>query len=194
MNKILVFIFDGMTDYEVTFITHLLSTSGNKEIITFAYDKNSVKGRSGFEIIPSRELEEISNEEVEGIIIPGGWYGDFRPALIELIKDLNKKGKLLAGICGAGTVALAMADILEKVKYTTPAFQWTEKHKGIFCEIDPFPRYNFINERVVRDKNIITAIGPAFIDFAIEICDWFNLFESDEEKVNFIKEFLGHKF
>lgn len=31
MNKILVFIFDGMTDYEITFITHLLSTSAHKK-------------------------------------------------------------------------------------------------------------------------------------------------------------------
>lgn len=57
--------------------------------------------------------------------------------------------------------------------------------------MDPFPRENFILERVVRDGNIIIAQGIAFIDFAIEICDWFNLFENKEEKDNFSREIKG---
>ena len=43
----------------------------------------------------------------------------------------------------------------------------------------------------MRDKNVITAQGTAFIDFAIEICDWFNLFENQEDKDNFEKEIKG---
>lgn len=189
MNKILVFIFDGMTDYEITFITHLLNTSGNKEILTVAYDKKSVKGRSGFEIFPSEKLSEVNIEEVEGLIIPGGWYGDFREELYDLISVLNKEGKLLAGICGAGTVALAKSGVLHGVKYTTPSNPWTKDYEGIFGRENPFPRENYCDLRVVRDKNIITAVGPAFVNFAVEICDWFNLFESRNEKENFIKEF-----
>lgn len=191
MNKILVFVFDGMTDYEITFITHLLNTSGNKEIVTVAYDKKPVKGRSGFEILPTVELEKVNGEEAQGLIIPGGWYGDFRPQLIELIKAFNKQGKLLAGICGAGTVALAKAGVLEGAKYTTPAVQWTVDHENIFGEGYPFPRENYVDERVVMDNNIITAVGPAFVDFAVEICDWYNLFESVEEKKGFLKDFTG---
>ena len=56
---------------------------------------------------------------------------------------------------------------------------------------DPFPRENFVLERVVRDENIITAQGIAFIDFAIEICDWFNLFENQEDRNNFAKDIKG---
>lgn len=39
--------------------------------------------------------------------------------------------------------------------------------------------------------NVITAQGIAFIDFAIEICDWFNLFENEEDKERFIKNIKG---
>ena len=38
MSKVLVFIFDGMTDYEITLITHLLGSDAGKEIITIAYE------------------------------------------------------------------------------------------------------------------------------------------------------------
>lgn len=191
MGKVLVFIFDDMTDYEITFITHLLHTSGNKEIIPIAYEDKIIKGRSGILFKSSKLVNDVLNEDVEALIIPGGWYGDVKPELIELINKLNSKGRLIGAICGAGTVILAKSGVLNNAKYTTPAVQWTEKHIEVFGERDPFPRENFILERVVRDGNIITAQGIAFIDFAIEICDWFNLFENKEDKESFCREVKG---
>lgn len=191
MERILLFIFDEMTDYEITFVTHLLSTSANKEIITVAYENKPVKGRSGLTYSPSRILSEVMDEEVDGLIIPGGWYGETKIELLELINNLNSKGKLIGAICGAGTVFLAKSGVLENTKYTTPATEWTNNHKEVFGEKDPFPRENFINKRVVRDGNIITAQGIAFIDFTIEICDWFNLFDDEQDKMNFYKSIAG---
>jgi len=191
MNKILVFIFDGMTDYEITFITHLLSADAGKKIITISYEDKIIEGRSGFLYKPSKLITDVIYEDVEGLIIPGGWYGNTKPELIELINNLNSKGKLISAICGAGTVFLAKAGILKNVKYTSPIEEWTQKHIEVFGEKDPFPRENYVYERVVRDGNIITAQGIAFIDFAIEICDWFNLFENQEERNNFAKNIKG---
>lgn len=191
MGKILVFIFEEMTDYEITFITHLLGTEAEKEIITVAYENKTIKSRSGFLYKPARLVSDVLFEDVDGLIIPGGWYGDTRIELITLINNLNTKGRLISAICGAGTVFLAKSGVLNNVKYTTPVVEWTKKHIEIFGEEDPFPRKNFIQERVVRDRNIITGQGIAFIDFAIEICDWFNLFENQENKDNFIKNIKG---
>ena len=117
--------------------------------------------------------------------------GETKPELIELIINLNLKGKLISAICGAGTVFLAKAGILNNVKYTTPMVEWTQKHVDVFGEKDPFPRKNFIPQRVVRDRNIITAQGIAFVDFAIEICDWFKLFENQEERDAFANNVKG---
>ncbi|WP_019230140.1 DJ-1/PfpI family protein [Sedimentibacter sp. B4] len=191
MNKILVFIFDGMTDYEITFITHLLSADAGKKIITISYEDKIIEGRSGFLYKPSKLITDVIYEDVEGLIIPGGWYGNTKPELIELINNLNSKEKLISAICGAGTVFLAKAGILKDVKYTSPIEEWTQKHIEVFGEKDPFPRENYVYERVVRDGNIITAQGIAFIDFSIEICDWFNLFENQEERNNFAKNIKG---
>lgn len=191
MSKILVFIFDGMTDYEITFITHLLGADAGKEIITISYEDKIIKGRSGFSYKPSKLVADVLNDDVDGLIITGGWYGITRPELIELINNLNFKGKLISAICGAGTVYLAKAGVLNNVKYTTPVVEWTEKHIEIFGEKDPFPRKNLVLDRVVRDGNIITAQGIAFIDFAIEICDWFKLFENKEDRDNLDKNIKG---
>ncbi|WP_238885295.1 DJ-1/PfpI family protein [Clostridium sp. YIM B02551] len=191
MSKILVFIFDGMTDYEITFITHLLNSDAGKEIITISYTDESIKAKSGFVYKPHKLVKDVLNEDVDGLIIPGGWYGETKPELMDLIEKLNSKHRLISAICGAGTVYLAKSGILQNAKYTTPVVEWTEKHAEVFGEKDPFPRNNFVSERVVRDKNIITAQGTAFVDFAVEICDWFDLFEGEEEKKNFLKSIKG---
>lgn len=191
MNKILIFIFDGMTDYEISFIAHLLNSDAGKEIITIAYSDNLITGRTGFTYKPSKLVKDVLNEDVEGLIIPGGWFGETKPELMELINTLNSEGKLISAICGAGTVFLAKAGILDNVKYTTPVFEWTQKHIDVFGERDPFPRKNYISQRVVSDKNIITAHGIAFVDFAIEICDWFKLFDNQEERNKFTNNIKG---
>lgn len=191
MGKILVFIFEDMTDYEITFITHLLGTDANKEIITIAYEYKIIKSRSGLLYKPAKLVADVLLEDVDGLIIPGGWYGDTRPELITLINKLNTRGRLISAICGAGTIFLAKSGVLNNVKYTTPVVEWTKEHIEVFGEKDPFPRENFVQERVVRDRNIITGQGIAFIDFAIEICDWFNLFENQELKDKFAKDIKG---
>ena len=61
-----------MTDYDITFITHLLSTSADKQIVTIAYEDKIIKGRSGFLFKPSRLITDVLNEDVEGLIITGG--------------------------------------------------------------------------------------------------------------------------
>ena len=190
MEKVLVFIYEEMADFEITFVTHLLGADAGKEIVTIAYEDKLIKSKSGVIYKPSRLIKDVLEEEVEGLRIPGGWNGEIRPELIELIQGLNAKGKLLGAIC-AGPRFLAKAGVLDNVKYTTSIAQWTEKHVEQFKENDPFPRENFVFQRVIRDGNIITAQGVAFVDFAIEVCDWFSLFDDEEDKNNFSKDIRG---
>ena len=187
MGKIVVFLFDGITDYEITFVTHLLKADAGMDVITVSYDGSFITGKSGLTYKVDKQLKDIDISEVDGLIIGGGWYGEFREEMYNLITHLNSSNKLLAGICGAGTYFLAKTGVLENVRYTTPITKWTDKHIGCFGNKDPFPRDNYIDERVVKDKNVITAIGPAFVEFGIKICDWFNLFKDDIEKEEFAR-------
>lgn len=191
MGKVFLFLFDGMTDYEVTFVAHLLHADAGKEVIPIAYRDEVIKGNSGLQYQPVKLLADLMDEEAEGLILPGGWNSEIRPELLELIRRFHSRNRLLGGICGAGTVCLAMAGVLEDVLYTTPAEEWTQKHARIFGDQDPFPRENYRKERVVRDRNVITAQGTAFVDFAVEICDWFGLFADDTEKKAFQEEIKG---
>lgn len=190
MEKILVFIYDDMADFEITFVTHLLGADSGKEIITISYEDKIIRGKSGIMYKAEKLVKDVLEEEVDGLIIPGGWLSETRAEIIELIQNLHNRKKLLAAIC-AGPRLLAKAGVLDKIKYTTSIIQWTDKHIQYYKESDPFPRNNFTIERVITDGNIITAQGIGFIDFAVEICDWFCLFENIEDKNRFIKDIKG---
>ncbi|SCY84303.1 DJ-1/PfpI family protein [Alkaliphilus peptidifermentans] len=190
MGKIAFFIYDDMADFEITFAAHLLGTNGY-EIVTIAYEDKLIRNKTGVQYKPLKQVKDIINEDIEGLIITGGWNGEIRPELMDLIHKVNSKDKLLAAIC-AGPRYLAKAGILNSFKYTTSISEWTETHNQNFGDDkDPFPRENYIFDKVIRDRNVITAQGTAFIDFAVEICDWFKLFKDNEEKVSFLNSFKG---
>jgi putative intracellular protease/amidase len=158
----------------------------NNELIPIAYEKKVIKARSGICYVPKAAvIEAIKFDNILGLIIPGGWNDEQRPELTELINKLNKENKLIAAIC-AGPQFLARAGILKGRKYTTTLVADAFEGKD-----DPFPRDSYIKQNVVRDKNIITAVGDSFVDFAIEIGDYFNIFEDKKEKIECANTFKG---
>ena len=178
MGKVLGFILDNFADFELTFVCHLMAFNGGKEVITIAYEKMPITSKGGIKYQPHFTVREAADlEDVEALILPGGWDYEQRTELTHLIQNLHRDKKLLGAIC-AGTKYLARAGIFEDHSYTTP-----ERVE------DPFPGRTFVQRKVVRDGHVITAVANAFVDFAIETCDWFNLFKNS--KYSFCACYIG---
>ncbi len=178
MKKILCFIYDTFADFE-TSLTCAGLNGDTYEVVYIAYDTSPVKSTGGLTIIPDMKVSELSNTpDIAGLIFPGGNNRIVKPELEKLVKQLDKEKKLLAAIC-AGPEYLAKIGILKGRKYTcTDGPEFYQENN----EVDPFPRETYINTRMVREGNIITAIGDAFIDFSLEVWDWFNMYDSDSER------------
>ncbi|WP_313560510.1 DJ-1/PfpI family protein [Ruminiclostridium cellobioparum] len=192
MGKILVFMYNDMADFEVIYATHLLGHELSKEIVPCAYHMEPVKSKGGMVFLPSVTVAGAKVEDYEGFIIPGGWNPVVREEMLELIRGFYNSGKLLAAIC-AGPRFLAKAGILDKVKYTTSIVEWNEMRRAQFKEEDPFPRGNFVNARVVRDGSVITSKGISFVDFAVEVADYFGQFKDEAEKQAFFNTITGRE-
>lgn len=191
MGKILVFMYNDMADFEVTYATHLLGHELSKEIVPCAYDKNPVKSKGGMIYMPAVTVGEAECRDYEGLLIPGGWNPVVKDEFLTLINEFYNSGKLVAAIC-AGPRFLAKAGVLSKVKYTTSIVEWDQSRREQFNnEDDPFPRENFIDTRVVRDKNVITSKGISFVDFAIEVADYFGQFKDQTEKLQLFNTITG---
>ena len=191
LSKILAFIYDEMADFELTFATYVAGRWMEKELVTIAYENKVVVSKSGVRYLPHITIEEaLDLDDIDGIIIPGGWNDETRPELHELLNKLNDDNKFLAAIC-AGPLYLAKAGVLDNKKFTTTLTKefLIEEKKD-----DPFNWDNYEDKNVIRDGNIITAIGNAFIDFGMEIFDYYKVFDDPEfgiTKEELAKEYKG---
>ncbi len=173
MNTVLCFISDEMADFEITLAFHLLKSKGKKEIVTVGYELTPVVSQSGLTYLPNQTLTQALNiEGVEALIIPGGPIRSQRDDLTKLIRKIYAEKKLLAAIC-FGPQYLGRAGILDHHRFTTSCTVETIKSLQV---PDPYPRNNYINERVVQDGQVITAKGGAFVDFAFAIAEYLNIY------------------
>lgn len=177
MGKVLCYIYEEMADFEISLVLHRLRNAGNKEIVSISEKTLPIKAQSGLTYIPDMEIAAIKNiDDVEALIIPGGPINNEQNAICSLAVDIASQDKLLAAICFAPQF-LGRAGILDKYQYTTSCS--IEKIKQLGCE-DPFNWNNYINQRTVIDRNVITAQGHAFVDFAVEVCKYLNVFVKEK--------------
>lgn len=127
----------------------MVSTTGNINLET----SHGIKYQADY------LLEDINPDEYDGVYIPGGTKGAEslrdNEKVIEIIKNFNKEGKLIAAIC-AGPIVLDKAGVLEGKKVTSfPTIK--EELTNIGQYID--------DEIVVTDGNITTSRGAAVTNY-----------------------------
>ncbi|MGC8993484.1 MAG: DJ-1 family glyoxalase III [Candidatus Aenigmatarchaeota archaeon] len=162
--RIIVPLAEGFEEIEAITIIDVLRRGGIKVDVVGLEDE-IVAGRNGVKVLCDKIISEVKPEDYDGIVLPGGNPGyknlEESQAVINMIKALNSKGKLVAAICASPTI-LEKIGILEDKKATCyPSMK--DKIK------------NYVDERVVIDKNVITSQGPATaLDFALEVLRFLN--------------------
>ena len=191
MEKILCYIYEGMADFEISLLLHRIKNTGKRDIISISESLEKLTAQSGLHYFPDFRIDEISEEEApdkyEALIIPGGPINNEQNSICRLALKMLVAGKLVAAICFAPQF-LGRAGILDRYAYTTSCS--VEKIQSLGCE-DPFNRKNYMQKRTVVDRNLITAQGYAFVDFAKEVCAYLNIFDSKQqeyEQIDRIKE------
>ena len=161
-NKYAVLIYPNFSLQEITCLTSCLTVWFGEKIDIIASEKKSYTSEDGFQILPSKTVDEVAPGDYKCIILPGTINP--LPALYDnkLIRFLQK-GKetstLFAAISSA-PLLLAKAGLLEGKDFTA----------GFFMQmVDTFPfvdKKHFVHKPVVEDGNVITGIGMFYREFA----------------------------
>jgi putative intracellular protease/amidase len=179
-----------MATFEITTVSLILGGYMDFKIETCSVSLDPVTDMNGLILHPSMDLqtvEKIGVNNYDCLIIPGGVASETPEKLIILVKEFDKTGKLLAAICG-GPMILANSGIFKDRKYTASL---SEEEINKYAKKGALPKDNFLADKVVRDKNVITADGFSFIDFSIEIADYLGQFNKLEEKEELRKALKG---
>ena len=179
MGKILCYVYEEMADFEITLLLHRLRGAGGREIVSISEDTGPITAQSGLQFLPDRRIQEIDSlEDVEALILPGGPINNEQNEICPLVSELAGRGVLVAAICFAPQF-LGRAGLLRQYKFTTSCSPEKIREQG--CE-DPFFWENYVPRRTVVDRNVITAQGYAFVDFAAEVCRYLHVFADEQQE------------
>jgi len=162
--RLIVPLAEGFEEIEAIAVIDILRRA-NIKVDVVGIEDEIVAGRNGVKILCDKIITDVKPEDYDGIVLPGGNPGyknlENNQNVINFIKTFNNRGKLIAAICASPTI-LEKIGILEGKKATCyPSMK--DKIK------------NFVDEKVVVDKNVITSQGPGTaIDFALEIVRFVN--------------------
>lgn len=188
MSKILCFYYDQFADFEITLACHKFRQVGQREIVGVAYRHEVVQSESGLRFMPDATVQEaMALEDVEALLIPGGPIQPPEAGILELIQAGHARGWIIAAICN-GPHYLARAGLLGTHAYTTTCTPESAKRAGI---TDPFPRQNYREERVVADRQLVTAKGRAFVDFSMSLFERLGIYTDEAERLRLWQDIRG---
>jgi 4-methyl-5(b-hydroxyethyl)-thiazole monophosphate biosynthesis len=152
---------DGFEDIEALTVVDLLRRAGIS-VDTVGVVGTVITSRSNVRVMVDKKIGDVSADDYDVIVLPGGHQGvqnlNRSSKLIEILKDFNENGKLIAAICAAPSI-LAKIGLLDDKKATI--------FPGMEREL-PKPRA----ERVVVDGNVITSQAPGTaIEFALKLVE-----------------------
>lgn len=162
--KTLLFLAKGFETMEFSVFVDILGWAKND----FGYDvpvvtcgfQRQVISTFNIPVIVDKTIDEINVDDYDALAIPGGFeeFGFYEEAynerFLELIREFDKKGKIIASVCVAA-LPLGKSGVLKGRKATTYHLGDGSRQK----QLKAFG-VDVINEPVVLDKNIITSYCP----------------------------------
>lgn len=153
MSKVLVPLAAGFEEIEAVSIIDVLRRAEVEVVVGALSDEMLVEGANGITVKADLHVKSLSADELDMIVLPGGWGGTNALAADEnvqaLLREMDAKGKNIGAICAA-PFALHKAGVL-KEKYTCyPSVENDIRKEGYMGDA----------QMVVEDENVMTSRGP----------------------------------
>ncbi|MDO5714078.1 MAG: type 1 glutamine amidotransferase domain-containing protein [Tissierellia bacterium] len=152
MKKIGILVEDLFNEQELYYPYHRLREE--YEVILLGTKKDvEYTSKAGLSIKSELATKDIKAEELEGLVIPGGYSPDYMRRCedtVKLVQELDKMKKPIAAICHGPWVLASSCDL--KGKKVTSFY--SIKDDVIHCGA------TWVDEEVVRDGHIITSRTP----------------------------------
>jgi len=154
-KRIAVLVEEDFEDSELMEPLRAIKEVGARVVLVGSGSKKSYHGKRGkAEITPDTTADKIVVEEIDAVIVPGGYAPDkmrLHQSMIDLVKKAFAAGKIVAAICH-GPQLLISADIVRGRRLTSwPSVAVDLRNAGA----------NWVDEPLVKDGNLITSRKPA---------------------------------
>jgi len=151
MAKVCVPLAEGFEEIEAVSLIDVMRRGGI-EVIVAGVEKELVIGANGITVKADTDIKEVKADDLDMVVLPGGWGGTHilaeEESVQQLLRDMKEKEKIVGAICAA-PFALKQAGVLND-RYT--CYPSVEEQIGTDGYTD--------KEKVVIDGNVMTSRGP----------------------------------
>jgi len=162
--KTLLFVLKGFETMEFSAFVDVMGWARNDygldvPVVTCGFQKE-VSSTFNIPVLVDKTIDEINVNDYDALAIPGGFeeFGFYEEAyddrFLNLIREFDKQGKIIATICVAA-LPVGKSGVLMGRKATTYHLRDAYRQKQL-KEFD----VDVVNEPIVIDKNIITSYCP----------------------------------
>jgi protease I len=140
-------------EFELWIPYYRLKEEGVEVTVVGSGTASTYHGKYGIPVEVNKKASEVTADDFDAVIIPGGYAPDkmrIHPEMVSLVKDMCRKGKVVASICHGGWM-LVSAGILQGKRATSYiAIKDDMVNAGARWE----------DSELVRDGNLITSRKP----------------------------------
>lgn len=167
-KRVGVFVEEGFEDLEFWVPVMRLREEGARVTVIGSGRAGRFAGKHGLEAEPDVAADEVSADDFDALVVPGGWAPDKLrryPAVLELVRGAYGQGKIIGSICHAGWVLIS-AGVVEGHRATgTVAIKDDLTNAGAtWADEAAFRDGNLVWGRVVEDipafcRELVAAIA-----------------------------------
>ena len=163
MPRVLVPIAKGFEEIEAVSLIDVMRRGGIEVLVASLNENEDVQGANGITIKTDLHVKIVKADELDMIVLPGGWDGTYALADDEnvqnLLKEMDAKGQNIGAICAA-PFALNKAGVLKPNFTCYPSAEEQIDMDG----------YQADKAQVVQEANVMTSRGPGTaICFGLQI-------------------------
>lgn len=151
-KRIAILVEDLYEDLEFWYPYYRMKEAGAK-IDIIGTGKEIYTGKNGLKARPDMQINEVTTKMFDAVIIPGGYAPDkLRRSrnVLDFIKNMDEKNKIIAFICHAGWVLVSARILLDREVTSYYAIRDDLMNAGAI----------WIDAEVVRDGNMISSRNP----------------------------------
>lgn len=151
-KRVAVLVEDLYQDQEVWYPYYRLKEVG-AEVSLVGTGKPEYKSKFGYPLTPTKTVDRVSARDLDGLIVPGGYAPDLLrryPAVIQLVREADRLGKVIGAICHAGWVLCSAGILRGRTATCFSAIRDDLINAGAV----------YVDCEVVRDGHLITSRKP----------------------------------
>jgi protease I len=149
-----MFVEEGFEDLEFWVTVMRLREEGATVRILGSDRSKTWTGKHGLKATCSDNFAEVGAEELDGLVVPGGWAPDKLrryPKVLDLVRSVHEQGKIVGLICHAGLVGISAKIVRGRCTGSLGIKDDLINAGGTFEDVPALRDGNIVWGRVVED-------------------------------------------